>query len=190
MSTKRFSEQLREIIVDTKANGTEAISCDNLIAYLDEVIASPSDELTTTQFENYKAELQVWIEQNKNAHNSNIEMFKSVISSGQNALRSAFLLNGGAAIAVLAFLGKLSEEHQDKITVFSSSLIIFVMGVLAVTMSSGFTYLSQWLYSSTEQKKKTIGFVFNLVAITLGLSSYGLFIWAMVRAYDAFQLFA
>ena len=190
MSTKRFSVQLREFIIDVKSKGTDAIDCDNLIAYLDEVITLPSDDLTTADSEKYKAELQLWIEQNKSTHNSNIEMFKSVISSGQNALRSAFLLNGGAAVAVLAFLGKLSEQHQDKIALFSSSLIIFVIGVLAVTMSSGFTYLSQWFYSSVEKKQQTPGFICNLIAIALGLSSYGLFIWAMARAYDAFGLFA
>lgn len=167
-----------------------AIASDNLIAYLDDVIASPSEDITEAQLEHYKAQLQVWVEENKRGHASDLEMFKSVITSGQNALRTAFLLNGGAAVAILAFLGKLSDHHTDKIPLFASSLIIFVSGVLAIAIASGFTYLSQWIYAESGKWQYSTGLTFNILAIILGLSSYGLFIWAMYRAYYAFLFFA
>ena len=65
MSAKEFAAQLKETIKGIKANGTAAIYCDNLIAYLDEVINSPSPVVTEAELETYKAELQVWVEQNK-----------------------------------------------------------------------------------------------------------------------------
>ncbi len=189
MSAKEFAAQLKTIIEDIKAKGTAAIYCDNLIAYLDEVIKSPSPVVSPAELERFKANLQVWVEQNKAAHESNLEMFRSVIQSGQNAIRSSFLLNGGAAVAMLAFIGKLTEAQAEKIPVFASSLTIFVIGVLAITIASGFTYLSQWFYAGDAKWKVTTGFWFNVLAIVLGLSSYGVFIWGMCDAYTAFIKF-
>ena len=189
MSAKEFAAQLKTTIEEIKAKGTAAIYCDNLIAYLDEVIKSPSLVASPAELEKFKADLQVWIEQNKAIHESNLEMFRSVIQSGQNAIRSAFLLNGGAAVAILAFIGKLTETQAEKIPAFASSLTIFVIGVLVITITSGFTYLSQWFYAGESSWKITTGFWLNISAIVLGLSSYGVFIWGMCEAYTAFIKF-
>jgi hypothetical protein len=189
MSAKEFAAQLKTTIEEIKAKGTAAIYCDNLIAYLDEVIKSPSQVVSAAELEKFKADLQVWVEQNKAAHQSNLEMFRSVIQSGQSAIRSSFLLNGGAAVAMLAFIGKLTEAQAGKIPVFASSLTIFVMGVLAITITSGFTYLSQWFYSGELRWKVITGLWFNILAIVFGLASYGIFIWGMCEAYAAFIKF-
>ena len=189
MSAKEFAAQLKETIKGIKANGTAAIYCDNLIAYLDEVVNSPSPVVTEAELETYKAELQVWVEQNKGSHLSKLEMFRSVIVAGQNAIRSSFLLNGGAAVAMLAFIGKLTDSQQDKIPEFAQSLSIFVIGVLVITMTSGFTYISQWFYDGDKAWKIKTGFWLNIVAIVFGLSSYGIFIWGMYSAYQSFISF-
>lgn len=190
MSEKEFASQLKKTIEEIKANGTAAIYCDNLIAYLDEIINSPAQVISEADLEKYRAELQVWVEQNKGIHNSRLEMFRSVITAGQNAIRSSFLLNGGAAVAILAFIGKLTESQQSLIPDFACSLTIFVAGVLAITMTSGFTYLSQWFYSGGTPLKLKIGFWLNILSIVLGLSSYGIFIWGMYSAYTNFIAFA
>jgi len=186
MSAKEFALQLKKIIEDLKENGTTAIYCDNLISYLDKVVNSPSPVVSDTELEKYKAELQVWVEKNKCAYLSDLEMFRSVIFAGQNAIRSAFLLNGGASVAILAFIGKLTDSQQDKIPTFAESLMIFVVGVLIVAMTSGFTYLSQWLYAGDKPWKLKIGFCLNILAIVSGLTSYGIFIWGMCSAYNGF----
>ena len=191
MTTKSFATELKNTIRSIRdEQGVAEIKCDNLIAYLEEVINSPEEEINTTQMEKYKAELQLWIKQNEAAQASSLEMFRSVILAGQSALKTGFWMNGGATVALLAFLGKLSDQHQDKIAVFSSSLIIFVIGVLAISMASGSTYLSQWFYASSESWKQKTGFWLNILAIALGLASYGFFIWGAIRAYKAFIGFA
>ncbi|MCE5194928.1 MAG: hypothetical protein LLF28_05650 [Nitrospiraceae bacterium] len=186
VSAKEFAAQLKKTIEEIKAKGTATINCDNLIAYLDEAIKSPSPVVSPAKLEKYKAELQGWVEQNKAAHESGLEMFRSVIQSGQNAIRSSFLLNGGAAVAMLAFIGKLTENQAAKIPAFAPSLTIFVIGVLAITVTSGITYLCQWFYAGNQQWKVKTGFWLNIAAIVLGLSSYGIFIWGMCEAYAAF----
>ena len=44
MSVKSFAAELKGIVEDAKAKGTTEIKVDNLIAYLDEVLASPQAE--------------------------------------------------------------------------------------------------------------------------------------------------
>jgi len=187
MTTKSFATELRDVVRSIKdEQGISEIKCDNLITYLEEVINSPGEEITPTLMEKYKAELQVWIKQNEAIQAQNIEMFRSVILAGQNALKAAFLMNGGATVALLAFLGKLSDQHQDKIPVFSSALVIFVTGVLAITIASGSTYLSQWFYAHPEPWKRKTGHLLNILTIVLNLGSYGLFVWGTLSARNAF----
>lgn len=189
MSAQQFAAQLKETIQGIKENGTAAIYCDNLIAYLDDVAKSPSQTPTVVELEKYKADLQLHIEQNKNYHASKLEMFRSVIAAGQNAIRSSLLMNGGASVALLAFIGHLAQIKPEKVVLFSVALMPFVLGVLAMTITSGFTYLSQWLYDSASATAQKWGFRLNIVCIVLGLSSYALFIWGMWRAFCAFTNF-
>ena len=91
---------------------------------------------------------------------------------------------------MLAFIGKLTDTQAAKIPAFSSSLTIFVIGVLLITITSGLTYLCQWFYAGESRRKSKAGFAFNIAAIVLGLCSYGVFIWGVCEAYAAFIHFA
>lgn len=187
MSVKIFATQLLNSIKEIRING-ESIKCDNLIAYLEKVIANPPGDISPDQIEHLKAQLQLMVEREKSNHASDLEMFRSVIQSGQNALKSALLMNGGASIALLAYIGKLTEAQQARIPAFADALVIFVLGVLAIVVASGSTYLSQWFYAESEKKERT-GLAFNITAVFLGILSYVLFIWGMRKAYVAFLAF-
>ncbi len=190
MSAQEFALQLKSIIEGIKANGTAAIYCDNLIAYLGEVAASPSRALTPAELEQYKAQLQLDIERHKNLNLSNLEMFKSIIAAGQNAMRSSFLLNGGAAVTLLAFISHLTEKQPDKVLLFADGLMPFVIGVWVVAITSGVTYLSQWFYASENGTWKfKLGSCLNVIAVLLGLGSYAFFVWGMCRVYSGFHTF-
>jgi len=181
---------MKATIEEIKAKGTAAIHCDNLISYLDEVQKSPEPEPSPIDLERYKADLQNWIETNKSKHEGRLEMFRSVITSGQAAIKTSFLLNGGAAVAMLAFIGHLAQFKAEKVSTFASCLLPFAYGVLAIAVTSGFTYLSQWLYASTRPWARKVGFAFNVLCILLGLLSYGFFVWGLLDAYHSFITYA
>lgn len=189
MTVKAFATQLLASVKEVKVS-SESINCDNLITYLEKVIATEPGELSPDQIENLKAQLQLMVEREKSNHASDLEMFRTVIQSGQNAVKTALLMNGGASVALLAFVGKLTEEQHSRIPAFTDALAIFVCGVFTIVVSSGVTYLSQWFYAETESWKQRIGLFFNIVAISLGLISYGFFVWGMRSAYSAFLAFA
>lgn len=186
MNAKQFAAQMKTMIQDIKSKGTAAIYCDNIIAYLDEVQSSPESEPTQVDIERYRADLQNWIEANKHQHEGNLEMFRSVITSGQNAIKSSLLLNGGAAVALLAFIAHLAEVRADKVPEFAACLLPFAFGVLAIVVTSGCTYLSQWFYSGQLSWAKRAGFVLNILCILLGISSYVLFTYGLLTSYGVF----
>jgi hypothetical protein len=176
MSTRQFASQLRALIEDVKAKGTAAIYCDNLIAYLREVENSPEPELTPLEIEKYKADLQNWIEENKSDQEVHLELFRSVIAAGQSAIKSSFLLNGGAAVALLAFIGHLAQLNPSAVARFGECMLPFTYGVLAIAVTAGLTYLSQWLYASPQANAVKAGFCVNLACIALGIGSYAFFV--------------
>jgi hypothetical protein len=186
MSVKQFAAQLKELIEDIKSKGTAAIYCEDLIAYLNKVQNSPEIEPTAVEIERFKAYFQNWVETNKRQHEQQLEMFRSVISSGQGAIKTSFLLNGGAAVALLAFISHLAQFDPVKVATFATCLLPFSLGVMAVAVTSGFTYLSQWFYSSLNPSARTAGFVLNILCILLGLSSYALFAWGLFSTYGQF----
>jgi type IV secretory pathway VirB4 component len=149
MDAKDFAQELRDIVDELKTKGVESISSENLIKYLDEALRdiSTSARPSEATIERYKAELQKWVEEHKNIHAQGVEMFRSVIQAGQNALRTAFLMNGGASVALLAFVGHLSSVAPERVSTLAPSLTVFVGGVLVAALASGVTYLSQWFYA-------------------------------------------
>lgn len=187
MSVKHFAAQMKATIEDIKSKGTAAIYCDNLISYLNEVLKSPEPNPTPVDIEKYKADLQNWIASHERVHQSDLEMFRSVISAGQQAIKSSFLLNGGAAVALLAFIAHLAQFKADKVPDFGCSLLPFSFGVLAAAITSGCTYLSQWLYAKKSSPAQKFGFYINLLCIILGVTSYALFIWGLFSVYHLFH---
>jgi hypothetical protein len=73
-----------------------------------------------------------------------IEELKAVNAAGQSAIKSSMLVNGGGAVALLAFIGHLttSSETARSIPTFAFPLTIFVLGVWLGGLSAGFTYLT------------------------------------------------
>lgn len=190
MSTRQFASQMKSMIEDIKAKGTAAIYCDNLISYLKEIENSPEPEPTAIEIERYRADLQNWIEANKHTHEAQLELFRSVITAGQSAIKSSFLLNGGAAVALLAFIGHLAQFKPAKVAAFGECLLPFSFGVLAIAITSGFTYLSQWFYAGTQPRVHKLGFGFNVACILLGVASYGLFTWGLFATYRVLAAYA
>lgn len=65
--------------------------------------------------EHMRAELTNWIEQQQRKHERDVEMFRSVISSGRNALKACLLINGRRCyrIACLCRSSRRADEARD-----------------------------------------------------------------------------
>ena len=193
MDAKDFALGLRDTLLGLQNKGATTLQTENVVAYLNEAIASmdrlPSQP-STADIELYRANLQKWIEEHKNVHSQQLEMFRAVITAGQSALRSAFLMNGAAAVAVLTFIGNLANNDPQRIPSLAPSLTVFVSGVLLVTVASGATYLSQWFYAHFLKWSRYAGHTFNILAIVFAIASYCAFAWGIHDVYTVFASYA
>ncbi len=69
-------------------------------------------------------------------------------SYGRASIQSALLLNGGASVALLAFLGNLAIAHQTSVltgnfVAFRGALLCFAIGVMLAASSSVIAFLIQ-----------------------------------------------
>lgn len=113
-------------------------------------------------------------------------MFRSVIEYGRDALKAAILTNGGAAVALLAFIGTIWEKgiSPDTAKYLTWALGSFSSGVLVTVVAIGFAYLTQLFYNSQYM---LVGIIFHCLAVLLGFSSYLLFGCGAYSSYQAFS---
>jgi len=115
----------------------------------------------------------------------NIEMFKAVIMAGQAAIKSAILINGGAAVALLAFTGHVFTTSQDsEVTAkLACAMAYFVGGIVSGAVASGVVYLTQFMYA---YDKRAFGHILNGISWLLVISCYILFVIGVVLAFRVF----
>ena len=69
-----------------------------------------------------------------------IELFRAVVAHEHAALRPLFLLNGGAAVAALAFIGQVWPADVSGVIV---AMVIWCVGLFAAGLAAGLAYFSQ-----------------------------------------------
>lgn len=187
MIIKRFCSELIRILTDVKNNGSDVVEIDSLVEYL-ESVASISDPATeqklqdaeiTIKIESFKARELGRIEDRKAINASRLELFRSTIVAGQGALRAFFLLNGGACIAILAFIGNIIDPQSPSsqmIGSLSSSLENFLYGTASISGAAATTYLGQFFYGNHNDRSQRVGHIFAVITILLGAVSLVFFL--------------
>jgi hypothetical protein len=187
----------REAVANAQAAGLKTIDPKALLNLLDlldkEVTATDqsrdrANALAQLEIEKYKAELASWVSKTQHVSAWELEGFKQVIALGQSAIKSVTLINGGAAVALLAFIGHLAVAATSKyqITPFAESLRYFVAGVLCSALASGTTYLSQYFYSRSGKWWAALAITFHLATVLVTICAFAAFIQGASLAYHAF----
>lgn len=187
MKTQEVLNLLDKNLDDAAAKGARAVNVDalkQLVSGLRKIVDANTTQIAAEEQKRMQMSFENWLENNKQQHEWKLEGFRSVIESGQSALKSCILINGGASVALLAFAGHLVEQKEPAIPVRSIALAMsaFVGGVFAGGLASGLTYLSQWFFADDWEKT---GFALNISAIVAGLASLGCFCWGGYLAYSA-----
>jgi hypothetical protein len=169
------------------AKGARAVDVSafkQMVASLRKIVEARTVQAAVEEQKRMQMSFENWLETNKQRHEWQLEAFRSVIQSGQSALKSCVLINGGAAVALLAFVGHLVEQAKPAIPVRSLAyaMTVFVGGVFAGGLASGITYLSQWFFADDWDKT---GLALNIAAIVVGLASLACFCWGGYLAYTA-----
>ncbi len=139
--------------------------------------------------------------------NDSALLFQAGLSFGLEAMKTAILVNGGAVVAMMAFIGATyNAEPVDVDRVRSALLLpafIFAIGSVAAGMASGFAYFAQYLYQQVVESqemhwerpyiRETVksarpmrwGKFWHILCVVMVLVSYGLLIAGLVLAYMA-----
>ncbi|WP_157273589.1 hypothetical protein [Thiobacillus denitrificans] len=115
---------------------------------------------------------------------------ESTIQAGLAAVKTAVLITGGTAAALLTFIGHLAtQKGSDQVKLLACPLLLFSLALLSVGVASGMTYLSE---RATLQGKgffyKSASF-FNIVAAACVLLAYVFYGWGAWETYEAFSKF-
>jgi hypothetical protein len=105
------------------------------------------------------------IEEAHRAHDELTSFYGSVnegtVKSGEATLRACILINGGAAVAILAFMGSVISSDRTSshgvIAKIAPNLNWFVGGVVAAVAAMGLTYVVNFLTFCTEPRKRRPG---------------------------------
>ncbi|KAB1086509.1 hypothetical protein F4V91_08760 [Neorhizobium galegae] len=133
-------------------------------------------------------------------------VFTSALNMGLEALRTAAAINGGAVIAVFAFLGAtFSSENGETAAIrlaMTHPAIFFAVGALLSGLASGASYFSQIMYStaheayemsweppylvanSRSENSEWWGDFWRAIAVSLVLGSYGCLSYGLLRSYS------
>ncbi|MEO8391165.1 hypothetical protein [Polaromonas sp.] len=143
-------------------------------------------------------EVEVWKAQLSYSASQNAEMLKAVLETGQTALKSALLINGGAAAALLALFADWlktapSAQSIHLLTPLGEAWLMFMWGLGAAGVATATRYLSQGFYKleadSTVARTTKIwhrcAVAFVVLAVLCGASSYALFFVATHKVYSA-----
>lgn len=194
MKASEVIEILNGAIAKAKEDGVEQIALEDLAAF-GESLKKDSEKtpenvrVEEALMEEYKIRLSGVLAENEQRHASGLEMLRATVSSGQAALQSALLINGGASAALLAFIGSIwsGQNAQQQIPAIAYALSQFVWGVLVSAVAAGFTYLSQSGFGEEWGKaSKNVGQIARLGAVLCVIAAYVLFGRGSWLSYVAF----
>lgn len=181
MEPAEVIDELKAALSEVKAEGQESVTVFALEKFLERLRkdAGQSAELRRLEYQRilagYDAETK-----------HSIEMFKSVIEAGREALNALVLINGGAVVALLGFMSAAISKGfpQSLGASLTWPLLQFGFGVLMGALGFGARYFSQAFYSG---KRRKTGLAFTLLAILFAFGGYTLFGLGIYGAFTSFS---
>ncbi|MDH0380634.1 hypothetical protein [Comamonas aquatica] len=180
MESTAVLNELNDELTKLRGAGKNQVEIEELLRYIDRLKshANVSTEHLKLEQQRSLAYLDV-----KTKHS--VEMFKSVIEAGREALNALVLINGGSVVALLGFMGAtIAKGFPSSLgAALTHPLLYFGLGVLMGAVGFGLRYLTQACYA---YEKDVPGTVLNIGSILSAVVGYVLFGFGVHGAYRAF----
>jgi len=128
----------------------------------------------------YDAQHQANLAEYNARHADSLALLQSALTGATDAIKAALIINGGAALAILAYLG---NSHSTPTRTLASSLAWFTAGIIVAAFCSGGYYLTQYHYA---QRKEVMGNCLRWVTAVLVVISFLAFAGGAYTAYRGF----
>jgi hypothetical protein len=181
MDTKQAIDQIRAALDGVSKSGVQSVQISALLTYLSELERNAPLATEAVKFQQ-ESNLAFY----KSQHETNLEMLRSVIGAGKTAVSTCILINGGAAVTLLAFIGNIYSKSPSAVSVpkgLSTALAAFSFAVLLAGTSAGIGYLAQRDFQRNPQKQENN---FNVISILFVAVAYILFGVGIVAAHYTF----
>ncbi|MFC3816594.1 hypothetical protein [Lysobacter sp. GCM10012299] len=171
-----------------KGTGNHQISVEAMKRYMEGMKAS-----ATTSLEERRIAHEGSLAQYSATTQYNLEMFKSVMDAGRNAIQALLIINGGAVIAMLGMLSNLAGKPTGDVLarLLALPLLQFGIGVLLAASCYAVRYFSQACYAEAPEEGGIwfkAGQALTLAAILVGISGYVLFAFGIANSYTAVRI--
>ncbi len=138
--------ELDDALANLSATGRKTIRITRLRQYLSDlrIFRDQDRELTEPELAEWRAKIESNLAEFDAKTRFQIENYRASWAAGGAAMKAAMLINGAAAIALLAFLGNLSvrEGNFAGTLQMSSALLWFSIGVVVSALAPGMAYLA------------------------------------------------
>ena len=115
-----------------------------------------------------------------------LEIFKWCNEAGRGAIQASFLLNGGAAVALLAFLAQFQPSGDRRVPALdlSAGLKLFVLGV---GLSAAATFATYGTALALRSSRTWLPKTFNWIAVLCIALATGCFVYGCLSAFAALE---
>lgn len=190
MEPSQVVDEFSRQVESAKSRGLKDVSIESLEAYM---IALRDRIETHAPLTSANIEFQR--QANEHAFQDQQAMFRSVIDSGQAALKASILVGGGAAAALLAFASAAWKSLSPAgLELLGLTVFLLACGVVLAVISAGLTYLSQGFYydgmgKAEKCKEDRAGDALRYASVVLVAGSYGLYVCACWYIYRIMRSF-
>lgn len=112
-----------------------------------------------------------------------LEQNRAVLAIGQTALKLSFVINGAAAIALLALIANLIENYSYMVSEFSRCIAIFGFGASLSTFSAIVLFISGYGENHKFGIYSSLGMIISAIGITLLMLSPIIFFWGLIELF-------
>lgn len=159
---------LKRDLIDLKQDGRKFLSIDKLIRYCDIEIELSETERNNLQAQaDYEHKMELWREDAASSR----EGVRIVNDSAFQALKTLTIVSGGAAAALLAFIGSVwPTASLSAKAFFSIGLSCFGGSLIGAALAYGLTYLCLLCFFELDRDKT--GSVLRLLIVLLVVGCY------------------
>ncbi|WP_236238396.1 hypothetical protein [Pseudomonas faucium] len=179
MDSHQTIDVIQRALTERKDLGDKSVTIDSLEGFLEAL-------KHTGQLQSPEQYLQ----SEEHTHQWGVEMVRSGIEAGSQALKTCLLISGGSAAALLAFAGSAwSALKPEGIEALSKTMMYLGIAILLTGLATAFTYLSQYFFAERKSWHERAGDCCQWTACGLVLGAYGLVFTAYLQASDMLTMF-
>ena len=150
MTATTVIRRLRSELQALQATGNTHVPIaqfDQWFAGLEELSVKNPEMFETVLSERFKANSELMLATLHERSQQDLELLRSLVTTSGSAAKASILINGGSAVALLAFIGHLvTTANQAAIRALAFPLGAFASGVFLAALATSLIYLVQWQF--------------------------------------------